>query len=477
MKKIFTPLLLCLLSFTATAQEVVSVENQGITLAFALNFALPITVDYNVQNYKLTYTTTDPAGMPDTATGLFCVPLVEDLTLPLVIYNHGTIAAPNLAPSVVGVLERAIPQAFAASGFIGIAPDYLGLGDSDGPHPYLHAATEASAGRDMILAVKSWLATEGVTINDQLFTTGYSQGGHASMALHRDIQTNPGTDGLVITAAAHLSGAYQIAPPSPLLLGARDLPSVSLSFFLNTVIGYNYAYNFYGDEDQLFNEPYLAQVERFLANEIDLYAMGDTVRSLMLENNALLGEVFSEAFVGDVLNDDPTLLNAWAENTVSDFAPTAPTLLYYCNADMTVSPQQSLFADSVMTVAGADSLYLEDGGALDHGACAIPAAVRALEFFQSYPLAYPVSLGTPVSRPEIVLAPNPVLAGAELRISGLPSIESPYAIHDFSGRVVADGLTGSGGSLRLPAALKAGAFVVRVGLGDGTSVVRRFVVR
>jgi len=257
MKKILLPILLCLFSFTATAQEVVSVEDQGVTLAFILNIGLPISVPNDVQNYKLTYTTTDPFGMPDTATGLFCLPVIDDLGLPLAVYNHGTVGSPDEAPSVVGVLERFIVQAFASSGFIAIAPDYLGLGDSDGPHPYLHAATEASAGRDMVLAVKSWLASEGIVDNGQLFTTGYSQGGHASMALHRDIETNPGTDGLEITAAAHLSGAYQITPPSPLLLGVSDPDPTALSFFLNTVIGYNYAYNLYGDEDQLFNEPYL----------------------------------------------------------------------------------------------------------------------------------------------------------------------------------------------------------------------------
>jgi len=477
MKKLFAPLLLCLLTLTATAQEVVRVEDQGITLAFTLNFALPISVQYNVQNYKLTYTTVDPAGGPDTATGLFCVPVLADAAWPLVVYNHGTVASPDGAPSVPLVPERFIVQAFAGNGFIAIAPDYLGLGDGDDPHPYLHAATEASAGRDMVLAVRAWLGQQDMRFTDRLFVTGYSQGGHASMALHRDVQTSPGDDGLRITAAAHLSGPYQITPPSPLLLGLRDIDAVSLAFFLNTVIGYNYAYNLYGDEDQLFHEPYLTQVERFLNNSIDLYEMGDTVRSLMLENDALLGEVFADAFVADVLNEDPTLFNAWAENTVSDFVPESPTLLYYCNADGTVSPRQSIFADSLMTANGADSLYLEDGGALNHGACAVPAAIRALRFFQSYPLPYPVSLGAPVDRPDIALAPNPVRAGAEMRLRGLPGNELTYVISDFSGRVVADGLTGTDGSLLLPATLNGGGYVVRVGLKDGTSVVRRFVVR
>jgi pimeloyl-ACP methyl ester carboxylesterase len=477
MKKIFTLLFICLLSFTATAQEVVNVEDQGIAAAVILNLALPINVRYNVQNYKITYTTEDAFGQPDTATGLLCLPLQEDLVLPIVVYNHGTVGAANLAPSVIGVQERFILQGFAGSGYIAMAPDYLGLGDSEGIHPYLHADTEASAGRDMIIAVKAWLETQGIRDNEQVFVTGYSQGGHASMALSKSLEADGVDDELVLTAAAHLSGVYDISPPSPGILGLNEVDPTLLSFFLNTAISYNYVYDLYGTPEEFFNEPYRTEVNRYINREIDLYQMGNNVDTLLRNNSAVVGEIFVEQFVTDVLNSDADLFNAYNDNDLLDYTPAVPTLLYYCNADMTVAPENSISAEIALRANGADSLLIEDGGMLNHGECAIPAVVRALAFFQGFNNSFPVSLGVPVERPEITLSPNPVRAGTDLQISGLPAGEQTYVIYDFSGRNVASGATANGQAIALPSTLKSGTFVLRVSVGDTASAVRRFVVR
>lgn len=472
--------LLLLLAFITcaqlSAQEVVTAEAQQPTSAIVLNIILPITVQYNVNNYKITYTTTDPFGQPDTATGLLSVPDVNDLVFPLAVYNHGTIASRDLAPSVEGVRERLIVQGFAASGFIAMAPDYLGLGDSDGIHPYLHADTEAGVGQDMVIAVKKWLETEGIQQNGQLFVTGYSQGGHASAAFHQRVEENS-EDGLEITAAAHLSGAYDISPPSPILLGLSNVDPTALSFFLNTLISYDFVYDLYGGVDSLFVEPYLTEAKRYVNEEIDLYEMGNELDTLLRDNGALVGEMFVGQFLEDVLDNDPDLVNAYNDNDVFEWAPNSPTLIYYCNADQTVSPANSLQLDSVMRARGATEILLEDGGALDHGNCAIPAAVRALQFFSGFANVYPVSLGEPVARPELTLVPNPVRAGTTVRLEGLPSQQHDYIIYDISGRQVANGKTTLNGQVELPETLPIGWNVLRVGLEDGTSVVRRFMVK
>lgn len=477
MKKIFTLLLICLFSFTASAQEVVSAEDQGITFAFILNIALPVSVQYDVQNYKITYTTEDAFGQPDTATGLLCLPVANDFVSPIALYNHGTIASAELAPSVTGVVERFVVQGYAASGFITMAPDYLGLGDSDGIHPYLHADTEASAGRDMIIAVKKWLVAQDIPDNEQVFVTGYSQGGHASMALARSLEADGAADGIELTAAAHLSGVYDIDPPSPAVLALSQVNPVQLSFFLNTIISYNYVYNLYGAPDALFNEPYLTEVQRYINREIDLYEMGVAVNNLMQDNGALVGEIFVDQFVTDVLDSDADLFAAYNDNDLLDYVPAVPTLLYYCNADMTVLPENSISAEAILRANGADSLLVEDGGALNHGDCAIPAVIRALRFFQGLVNTFPVSLGEPAERPEVMLAPNPVAAGTDLQVSGLPVGEQDYIIYDFSGRNVSTGTTANDQGIALPSTLKSGIYVLRVSLGDGTSVVRRFQVK
>jgi len=477
MNKIVPFLLLLCLSVTASAQEVVVVEEQAKSLKFVLEIALPIPVTYDVLNYKVTYTTTDAFGQPDTATGLVSLPEQDEFVLPLVLYNHGTVGARDEVPSVPGVLERLLVAGIAGNSFIALAPDYLGLGDSDGIHPYLHAATEASAGRDMVIAVKKWLDEQGIRQNDQLFITGYSQGGHASMALHRNLEEMPGDDGITVTAAAHLSGPYDIVPPQPLVLGIRNVSPTALSFFMNTIISYDYVYDLYGGVDSFIVEPYLTEVQRFLNEEVDLYEMGLELDTLLRDNDAVVGAIFSDEFVGDVLDEDPALLQAYNDNDVFDWAPAAPTLLYYCNADETVSPLQSLQADSVMRVNGADSLLLEDGGAFTHFACATPAGVRALRFFQGFANVFSVSVGELSNRPDLRMVPNPVQRGDLLRFPDLPGAERNYLVYDQQGRVVLQGSTAADGALRIPASLPKGLMVVRLGLEDGRSIVRRVLVQ
>ena len=78
---------------------------------------------------------------------------------------------------------------FAGAGFIYVGPDYLGLGDSMVPrHRYFHAATEASSAVDLLVASRRVLASLHVQQNDKLFTFGFSQGGHAALALHRELE-------------------------------------------------------------------------------------------------------------------------------------------------------------------------------------------------------------------------------------------------------------------------------------------------
>lgn len=474
MQKLLLFPLLCLFSLTASAQEVIAVEQQDPALAFVLSLVLGQTVDYDVDNYAITYTTTDPFGQPDTATGLLCVPQETDLVFPMAVYNHGTVDRRDAVLSVEGNQERLVAQGLAAYGFITVAPDYLGLGGSDGVHPYLHAATEASAGLDMLIAVRAWLDEQEIARNDQVFVTGYSQGGHASMALHKVLESRG--DGPSITAAAHLSGAYVVTPPSAPLLGLSQVEVGSFRFFLNQVIGYEFVYNLYGGVESLFVDPYLPFVQQFLAEEIDLTQLSVQIDSTLRDNGDVVGDLFVEQYVLDVTNNDPDLLAAYAENTVSDFAPEVPTLIYYCNGDEVVSPTQAQAAFNAMTTLGSTSVIIEDGGDLTHFDCVQPAALRAVDFFLGFADIYPLSLGSPVERPDIQIMPNPVEAGTVLSVSQIQTAR-PYVLYDQSGRSLVQGITTHNGNITLPASLPSGILVVRVGLEDGNSVVRKVVVR
>lgn len=462
-------------TFQLSAQEVIEAEAQGTTSNIILTIVTGgQAFDYSVDNFKVTYTTVDAFGQPDTATGLVCIPAIEDIVFPIAVYNHGTVDSRDQVPSVVGVQERFVPQAIAASGFIALAPDYLGLGDSDGIHPYFHAATEASAGRDMIIAVRAWLDEQSIPANEQLFVTGYSQGGHASMALHRMLEGS--ADNPTITAAAHLSGSFIVQPPSPQLLAITEPNPITLRFFLNQVIAYEDIYQLYGGVTAFFKEPYQEQVNLFVADEIDLARLGIVIDSLIRDNNAILGSIFIDEYLTDIQSMDPELFAAYGENTVLDWAPEKPTLIYACPGDEIVDPANAQIAFDTMTVLGSTSVELTFGPENTHGGCVIPSVLAAVTFFQQFANVYPVSLGEPNAHSEVRLSPNPVAAGTELTVAGVAG-NRPYVIYDLSGRQLVNGVTSVGGGINLPASLPRGTSVVRIGLADGTSVVRRIVVR
>jgi dipeptidyl aminopeptidase/acylaminoacyl peptidase len=144
--------------------------------------------------------------------------------LSTVVYLHGTsvsfydaVSNPNIfgefsqnGESFDGPPSNSV---FAGAGFIYIAPDYLGLGDSTVPrHRYFHAETEASSAVDLLAASRKALANLDVKQNDRLFTFGFSQGGHSALALSRELQ-NARVD---VTGTATVGGVFDVSTVSGL---------------------------------------------------------------------------------------------------------------------------------------------------------------------------------------------------------------------------------------------------------------------
>ena len=158
----------------------------------------------------MTYCTVDAVlpgqskARPTIATGMVSVPRKPG-PLSTVAYLHGTsvsfydaVSNPNIfgefnenGESFDGPPSNAI---FAGAGFVYIAPDYLGLGDSTVPrHRYFHAATEASSAVDLLAASRKVLARLRVQQNDELFTFGFSQGGHRRSPFTANCRTRTST--------------------------------------------------------------------------------------------------------------------------------------------------------------------------------------------------------------------------------------------------------------------------------------------
>ncbi|OAV44199.1 S9 family peptidase [Lewinella sp. 4G2] len=478
MKSIYI-LCLTLFSLSLSAQTYVTVEPQTGTSRLALSFTAGRNIPYSVENYKITYNTTDVFGQPTVASGLLCVPADRGRLFALAVYNHGTVAGRELVPSREGITERFIPQVMAGVGMITVAPDYLGLGDNDAPvHPYVHADSEASAGRDLVAAAKQWLDEEEIDYSDQFFITGYSQGGHATQALHRDVQTNPGPDSLKVTAATHLSGPYSISDVMRETLFAEGQATLP-GYIVYTYISYDYVYDLFDDFNEIFADEYVGNVDSFARGLIDLGAFNTRLEEQIAENNASLADLLQDSIATQLMTADPTspTYQALLDNDTYDWAPEAPTLMYYCTADEQVPFRNAVLADSVMTANGSTSVDLRDGGNLTHGGCLLPALNATLDFFIPLLDLQVVGLGDVVDLPEVRLSPNPVALGSRLRLSGLPQREYAFVLYDQTGRETGHGVTSATGELQVPTSLTPGMQILRVQLADGTSLVRRFFTK
>ena len=73
----------------------------------------------------------------------------------------------------------------------------------------MHAESEARSVVDMVLALPAYLSKYGYSWNQQLFLSGYSQGGHGTMAAHQMLEAD--YPNIPVTASAPMAGPYDLS--------------------------------------------------------------------------------------------------------------------------------------------------------------------------------------------------------------------------------------------------------------------------
>lgn len=386
-KTLFFFLIFITSTYHISAQNLISSEVVG-SLSKADIAAIAgglIQPNNGVDMYKILYTTPDVQGVTDTASGLVLIPDIDGI-FPMLVFQHGTVGSKEDVPSnLQGGYQLA--AVFGGFSYISIAPDYLGLGEARGFHPYVHAATEASAAIDMIFATQELVEQLNTkSLNEQLFITGYSQGGHAAMALHRELETNY-SNVLPVTAASPMSGPYSISGPMRELI-INEQEYFFTGYIPYTALSYQEAYgNIFNEVEDLFKPPYAAEIERFYRHEIDLGTLNEIlINQLVAEHGASLPtRMIQDDVLQAVINEPNHPINeALRANDVFDWRPQAPTRMYYCMADDQVPFRNSIIADSVMNMNNAIDVEAFDvSPSSDHGGCIVPATTATLFFFSS----------------------------------------------------------------------------------------------
>ncbi len=143
----------------------------------------------------------------------------------LTTYLHGT---ETLKENVPSRLSNEASIGYYASAIIGSVvalPDYLGMGDSPGLHPYIHSETEASASLEMLRATREFCENHAIYLNDDLFIFVYSQRGHATLALQKLIEEE-NIEEFIITASIPMAGPYDVSGvQTDLLTNGENYPA------------------------------------------------------------------------------------------------------------------------------------------------------------------------------------------------------------------------------------------------------------
>ena len=337
------------------------------------NFDVPFNLTYDIQVVKIAYMTPDPGGKLVAASGAILYP-VKDGSLPMISFQHGTQTHQYLVPSRgPGNSEASLAGSVAASmGYIVVAADYLGLGDSQLVPPYLINATSANTVIDLLRAAQTWLIDAGIALDGSLYLTGYSQGGIVTMAAHHEIEQNYSTE-FQVTASAPLAGAYDLSLTIDSIL--------SWESYIEPVLIANllYSYDYYYDWDRMggfFKAEYASAIPEYFDGTLTL----DGINNELTET---IADLLQEQFISDYLAGSETDLDqALTDNSLLTYTPSAPVRFFYGEADRTVPPQNTLAAKAYYEANGKTDVSSTSIPGLNHEDAAAPAIIGAMTWFE-----------------------------------------------------------------------------------------------
>ena len=286
-----------------------------------------------------------------------------ECAMPTHTYMHGTIFRRVDAPSYMG-FEGQLGFLMATSGSMCLMPDYLGLGSSeDVLHPYCHAESEAESGIAMLEALVALQDDLGIGLNGQHFVSGYSQGGHASMAMAQRMQED--TDaGFPLAAAAPMSGPYDMSG-TQLPAGFAQEQYSNPAYLAYILMAWQQSYgNLYVDLGEIFQEPYASGLPAYFDGETEGWVINDYLAGPT-------ADIVQEGALEGLMAEDHPFFLAAQDNDLYQWVPESPVQMYYCTQDEQVFYDNALVAEAWMTENGAAQITTVDGGPLNHGQCAL----------------------------------------------------------------------------------------------------------
>lgn len=335
-----------------------------------------IPISSGVDMYRIVYLTESEVGELIEVSGLLGVPRGHLPPKSVVSWQHGTAFKHSDAPSTPtpdqGVLVSLL---FAGDGSILLAPDYIGFGHSRLPQTYYYLPTTIGSTRDLIMAAKAIFLASELDFPDSLFLAGHSQGGHATMAIARDLELSP-IAGLNLLAAASNAGPIDLDGFSleNTLKGEARSASTYMALMLNSM-----ARIYAEDMSAVFRAPYDTLIPEMLNGDLNLSGA---------EVAAKLPDDPKKMFLDEFLDNYQLGRRGWVgsrldENDLDNWQPQTPLRMYYGSKDIDVSPYEAA-SWAVKWKANGLDVQAIDVGDFDHNQSVVEAAPLLRLWFNSF---------------------------------------------------------------------------------------------
>ncbi len=362
-------------STTFTTTYITSVLDGAAAFAPEIS-ELKSLVSSDINMFRVVYKTTiDSINI--NASGLVCVPKTPG-DYPVLSFQNGTNTLNAHAPSLaVFDYSYQLVEFIASMGYIVVISDYPGFGESsDIPHPYLVAEPTVQSLVDMLFAVNEMDESElpDVTVKNEYYLLGYSQGGWATLALHKTLELEYNAD-FNLAGSACGAGPYNI---SILLQQMINSPTYSMPVYLGFILNaYKSFEQFSNPVSDIFNEPYASKLSSLYNG---LLSSEQINSQLTTSIPVLLSPDFLEGF-----DSDPKYLpirKALDKNSIEPWQSNKPLMLIHGGNDTQVNPVSTENMFTLMVQSGTSTELIKKVivPGLDHGDGVVPCMIQSILF-------------------------------------------------------------------------------------------------
>ena len=336
-------------------------------------------VSGGVTVYKLIYKT-EVDGKEIEASGLVCIPSVPG-EYPVLSFQNGTNTVNAYAPSNFAInTSYQMVEIMASMGYVVVIPDYPGFGESSSiPHPYLISEPTSRSIIDMFYAVNELQPAQfpEITIKNEYYLMGYSQGGWATMVLHKAMELDY-SDDFNLAGSVCGAGPYDIKYLFNTMTG---VPTYSMPVYIGYIINSYLAYDqFTNPVTDILNQPYASRLSSLFNGNLDF---GSINNQLTTSISSLIQPEFLVGF--ETAARYSSVREAMVRNSIAGYDTRKPLLLVHGGSDTQVNPQVTEFFYNEMIKAGTSTTTCtkEIFPGLDHGDGVVPAVVRGLAFIRN----------------------------------------------------------------------------------------------